>query len=82
MPGMDDPLSAYMSLVDGSGMVAAQSLADALLILQPYAIALAFILAALFVTLMTLTHAPFAEVYAARMRQELWEFMWERTDDD
>lgn len=79
---MVDPLDLYTSLVGGCGMSAAQSFADAMALLQPYIICLSFILAALLVTLMALTSAPFAEVYAARVRQELWEFMWRRADDD
>lgn len=77
---MDDPLGVYTSLVGGCGMDGAQSLADTLGILQPYVICLSFILVALLVMLMAFTSAPYAEVYAARMRQELWEYVCGRYD--
>lgn len=77
---MIDPLDVYMTLVGGCALDGAQSLADALMLLQPYVICLSFILAALLATLMALTNAPYAEVYAARLRQELWEFMWGQHD--
>ncbi len=79
--GMDDPLGVYTTLVGGCAMDGAQSLGDAIVLLQPYVICLSFILAALLVALIALTSAPFAEVHAARIRRQLWEYMWGQHGD-